>query len=69
MERQERVAPREGGPRSDAERIARRVAVQRELARLAEGVTGHPVDAALVLAVIGAVGAAVVLGLIYFSLR
>ncbi len=69
MGQDEKVAPAQSTRPSAAERIARRVAVERELARLADGFKGHSADIAAVLAVIGAVGAAVVLALIYLSLR
>ena len=69
MGQDENAAPPDRSRPSAAERIARRVAIERELARLTRDFNGHPADVATVLAVIGAVGAAVVLALIYFSLR
>ena len=69
MGEDENVKPAERSHPSAAERVARRVAIERELARLTRGFNGHPADVAAVLAVIGAVGAAVVLALIYISLR
>jgi hypothetical protein len=69
MGQDEKVGPVQPCRPSAAERIARRVAVQRELARLARGVGENSADVAAVFAVIGAVSAAIVLALIYFSLR
>ena len=51
------------------ERIARRVAAARELARLGKEFARHPADAAAAVAAIGAMGAAVTLALIYMTLR
>ena len=68
MGQDEKVAPAQRSRPSDAERIARRVAAERELARLAR-FSEHSADVGTVFAVIGAVGAAIVLALMYFSLR
>jgi len=62
MGQDEKVAPVQRSPPPAAERIARRVAVERELARLARSFSDNSAD-------VGAVGAAIVLALIYFSLR
>ena len=69
MGQDEKVAPVQRSRPSAAERIARRVAVERKLARLARSFSENSADVGAVFAVIGAVGAAVVLALIYFSLR
>jgi hypothetical protein len=69
MGQEETNAPAQRSRPSAAERIARRVAVKRELTRLAGGLNNHAADITAVLAIIGAVGAAVVLALIYVSLR
>ena len=67
MGQDEKDAPTQHSRPSHAERIARRVAIERELARLADAFNGDATDTAAVLAIIGAVGAAVVLALIYVS--
>jgi hypothetical protein len=68
MARDTSIGPAARHHEAAAGRIARRVAFERELRRLTEGFAGHDSDAAAVLATIGAVGAAVIVALMYLSL-
>ena len=69
MGQDEKVAPVQRSRPSAAERIARRVAFERELVRLARSFSEDSADVGAVFSVIAAVGAAIVLALIYVSLR